>query len=488
MTFEEQAEYRNRKLAYFVRTQLYPYSPFYRKLFDENGVKPEEIRTVKDLRRLPFTCKEDLAPTAENPARPEDFVLQPDEQTVTELKGVSLIRNRLAKLTRGEYYPQYRLWRKFGPVHIQFTAGTSALPTPIAYAGDDVLRMNEAGRRILDLCGFGKAYRYPEVRVVNAMPFAPHLGFWMVANALDDSGVFSIHAGGGRILGTTRIISAIENMGATGIVGMPSYVYHLLRVAAESRCDFSSVKIVLVAGERIPEGMRDKMSLLLEDMGARDFKIVAAFGFTEARKSYSECLEGAENTGYHTYPDMDYLEIVDPDTGEVLPDGEGGELVYSCLEGQGTVLLRFRTGDFVEGGIVHEPCPMCGRIVPRLVGDISRGGAVKGILFKKIKGTLVNVSAFREVLSEHPSVREWQVEIDKARGDPFEVDVMNVYVVPGENAEFEVLSEELKRLVFERADIKPNRVEFLSMEEMLERLKVGSETKELHVVDKRFDH
>lgn len=486
MTLQEQVEYRNRKLSHFVRTQLYPCSPFYRKLFDENGVKPEEIRGVDDLRRLPFTYKADIAPTPENPGRPEDFILKPDLELIrTNSSWSESAKIRIEKLLKGEQEVRNELWSKFGPVHIQFTTGKSALPTPIVYARDDVARMVEAGKRIIELSGFARDFPKEETRIVNAMPFAPHLGFWMVTRSLDETGVFTLHTGGGRILGTGRIASAMENLKATGIVGMPTYVYHVLRSALEFGRDLSSIRVVLVAAEALTRGMREKIAELLEKLGSNDFKIISAFGFTEARKSYSECAEGAGETGFHLYPDMDYFEIVDPETGEPKGEGEDGELAYTCLEGQGTVVMRFRTGDYVKGGIVNEPCPACGRTVPRLGNVILQKGPVKGLLLTKVKGTLIDTASFREVLSNHPDILEWQVEIDKAKGDPFEVDVVNIYIAPAQGIERSALEAQIERAILDRMDLRPNKIEFLSLDELLGRLKTGSEVKELHVVDRR---
>jgi len=485
MTLKQQKEYRDSKLSYFIRTQLYPYSAFYRGVFDENNVKPEDIRRVEDLRRLPFTYKSDIAPSPEEPSRFLRFALQPEEKMMREyMPRLQFARMRSEERLKGEEYAKRKLSKKYGPIHIQFTTGHTGQPTPVLYAADDVERMAEAGRRILELAGFGKELRYDDAMIVNAMPFAPHLAFWMAVKGLDKAGVLAFHSGGGRVVGTERIVSAVESLKATGIVGMPGYVYHLLRTAAELGSDFSSVRLVLVSGERITEGMKEKMGKLLEEMGAKNFFVLGALGFTEARKSYSECApEG--NTGYHLFPDMDHMELVDPESGEPVGEGEDGELVYTCLEGQGTTVIRFRTGDFVKGGIVYEPCPSCKRTVPRLASDISRSGAVRGFSLTKIKGALVNQCAYFSVLTDHPKVDEWQVEISKAGDDPYEVDVVDVYVAPQEGADLETLRSQLEEELRTATEVKPNSIEFLPLDDLVKRLMSEREMKEVHFVDRR---
>jgi phenylacetate-CoA ligase len=322
MSSDEQREYRDRKLSYFIRTSLYPFSPFYRKVFDDAKVAPDDIRTVDDLRRLPFTYKVDIAPTNEDHNRYEKFVLKPDERSLEQYAPrLSYAKTRLDRVFKGRSYIEKELFSEYAPVHVQFTTGRTGLPTPIMYARSDVELMAEAGKRILELAGLGKELQYSEARVLNAMPFAPHLGFWMVADGLDRAGVLSLHAGGGRVMGTRRIISTIGSIKATGIIAMPGYVYHTFRTAREEGADFSSVRLVIIAGDRVPRGMKEKLAELLEEMGAKDFYIISAFGFTEARKGYSECVPDAD-TGYHLYPDLDYFEIIDPETEKPVDEGE----------------------------------------------------------------------------------------------------------------------------------------------------------------------
>ncbi|MDD5447572.1 MAG: AMP-binding protein [Actinomycetota bacterium] len=484
MSFREQKDYQDRKLSYFIRTKLYPYSPFYRKMFDEHGIKPADIRGVDDLRRLPFTSKEDIAPTASNPRAYEDFILQPTFELMRKfMPRLRYYRLRMDRTFKGEEFVKNFLWREFGPNHIQFTPGGTGMPTPVVYSRNDIARMTEAGRRILELAGFGSRAGYLETRVVNAMPFAPHIGFWMVTKALDECGLLSLHTGGGRILGTHRTISAVQSMGATAIVGIPTYIYHLLRIAASQGSDFSSVKSLVLAGERLAQPLRDRMKELLAEMGASECEIFGVYGFTEARKSYSECLGGSQ-TGYHLFPDFDYIEVIDPETGERVSEGENGEIVYTCLEGEGTCLLRFRTGDYVKGGIHYEPCPSCGRIVPRLCPDISRIKPERGFSLMKLKGTLVDLEGFANVLEGNPAVEEWQVELNKAGADPFDVDEVNIYIALCEGANEEPVKSEIAEAVYSLMEISPNRIEVQSREELLERLS-SEGGKELHVVDKR---
>lgn len=487
MALEEQREYRDRKLSYFVRTRLYPYSRFYRKLFDENKVRPESIRGVEDLRRLPFTYKSDIAPDAGDPYLYERFVIEPDDQSMAEfMPRMSYWKMRSDRLLKGEDFVAKAVREEYSPVHVQFTTGRTGMPTPIMYARADMDRMAEAGRRVLELAGFGTDLPVEGSTVLNVMPFAPHLGFWMAAEGLHRAGVLSLETGGGRAMGTGRIIGAARSARPTAIIGMPGYVYHLLRKALHTDSDLSSVRLVILAGERIPRGMKDALKELLEKMGASDVTVVGTFGFTEGRKAYAECASGMD-TGYHLYPDMDHFELIDAETEEPVGEGEDGEIVYTCLDGRGTCVVRFRTGDFVKGGIVNEPCPGCGRRVPRLGGDISRTGKVKGFSLIKLKGALVDQSAFQGILGGNPRVADWQVRIGKAANDPFEVDILEVYANLVGGADEDAVRREIDDAFLLETEVRPNSISFMGADELVEKLRPDGSMKELRVVDNRPD-
>ncbi|OGX49119.1 MAG: hypothetical protein A2216_02435 [Omnitrophica WOR_2 bacterium RIFOXYA2_FULL_45_12] len=95
---KELRELQNRKLRDFISRQLYPFSPYYRKLFDRHKIKPRYIRTVEDLKLIPFTQKEDFLPSDDFPNRFRDFILQPDEASIKKYWP----KNKLVKLKRQE--------------------------------------------------------------------------------------------------------------------------------------------------------------------------------------------------------------------------------------------------------------------------------------------------------------------------------------------------------------------------------------------------
>src|SRR5437762_12733373 len=106
--------------------------------------------------------------------------------------------------------------------------------------------------------------------------------------------------------------------------------------------------------------------------------------------AWAECPgAGDEAPGsYHPYPDLGIFEVIDPKTGAPLPPGHPGELVFTPLDARGTVVLRYRTVDYTDGGISYEPCPWCGLSLPRLLGNLSRRSEVKELNLDKINGAV----------------------------------------------------------------------------------------------------
>jgi len=104
--------------------------------------------------------------------------------------------------------------------------------------------------------------------------------------------------------------------------------------------------------KKVSEGLRVKLRELALELGAPKVVVLATYGFTEARQAWAECPfpQDHPSPGYHLYPDMGVIEVVEPQTGEPLPPGETGEIVFTPLDARGTVVLRYRTGDFVDAG------------------------------------------------------------------------------------------------------------------------------------------
>lgn len=473
MSFEEMRKMQNKKLKYFIRTQVYTLSPYYKKIFKENDIDPYSIERVEDLQKLPFTYKWNVAPTDEEPKKYKDFIIRPDEE-VSEKYG------HMAKLSLygGQRVVDEKLY-DYKPVHLHFTTGRTADPTPFVYSQRDIEYLKEGGRRLLNVFGITE-----EDVCLNAFPYAPHLAFWQTYFASEGSGISAFHSGGGKVMGTQNLIGAIEDMKFTVLIFIPGYCYYLLRRAAEQNRDFSSVKKVIFGGERVPPGLKTKIKDLLNQMGADNPMILATYACTESRTAWGEC-PAEESFGYHTYPDMEIIEAVDPETGEPVGEGEEGEIVYTSLDWRGTCVLRYRTGDIAKGGVTYEQCPNCGRMVPRISANIQRKSEFKEFALTKVKGTLVNLNAFFPLMMGHEDVLEWQVELRKRNDDPYDLDQIFLYVTPQPGVDPVGLKANLKEKILREMEVSPNDIILVDLKELLNRLGMETELKEKRILDNR---
>jgi phenylacetate-coenzyme A ligase PaaK-like adenylate-forming protein len=479
---EEQRAMQDALLQRYVREYLLPFSPWYRALFEKAGLTADRIRTVDDLRRVPLSCKRDLLPTADEPQRFKQFVLQPTPESI---RASWPLRKKLPllwqKWTQGTAAVKRAVRDEFAPCFMTFTTGRSAEPVPFFYSPRDIANLHETGTRLVDVMGLR-----PEWRVANVFPYAPHLAFWQVFFAGQATGMMALSTGGGKVMGSSGDLRAISRLKADALIGVPGYVYHLLRKAVDEGIDFGSIKQVVLGAERVPPGLKQKIVALLEITGARGVRVSGTYGFTEARMAFAECpTPDNAYTGYHLYPDLAIFEVVDPATGEVVPDGHDGELVFTPLAARASTVFRYRTGDRVRGGLHWDPCPHCGRTVPRISSDLTRESSLKDLQLLKVKGTLVNLEDCAVLLGGMPEIEEWQIELRKKDDDPLEVDELIVHVAVKSGASAERTTERVQDTFKARLEIQPNRVEFLGLESMLKKIGMETEMKERRFVDSR---
>ncbi len=469
-------------LRKYVREYLYPFSPFYRDLFDRHGVRPDQIRSVDDLRRLPLTGKKDLLPSAEDPQRFRKFILQPDPKS---LKAAWPLRRKLPLLwkswTAGKEAVRADLRREFYPCFMTFTTGRSAEPVPFSYSPYDIQNLHETGARLVDVTGLDREYR-----VANVFPYAPHLAFWQVYCAGMATGMMVLNTGGGKVMGSAGDLRAIGRLKADALIGVPGYIYHLLRRGVAEGADLSSIKVVVLGAERVPPGLKGKIRAMLAQMGAPRVQVFGTYGFTEARMAFAECPGPDDHyTGYHLYPDKAIVEIVDPRTGEPVAEGEDGEVVFTPLDGRASCVFRYRTGDRARGGMTWTPCPQCGRTVPRLSSDLSRESSVKDLELLKLKGTLVNLEDCAQILGGIAEIEEWQIELQKKDNDPLEVDELVVHLAVGKECQQEAMASRVREAFKGSIEVAPNRITFQELDSMLRRIGMETEMKEKRFVDSR---
>ncbi len=346
--------------------RVYATVPFYKKAFDEKGVKPDDIKSIQDLHKLPFTMKEDLRDN------------YPFGMFATPMENV---------------------------VRIHASSGTTGKPTVVGYTRRDIDTWSELMARTLAAAGTHKgdivhnAYGYGL--------FTGGLGFHYGAERL---GASVIPVSGGN---TKRQILLMKDFGPTVLTCTPSYSLHLFDVAAEEGIHFKALKfrVAVCGAEPWTENMRKEIENKL------GLHAVDIYGLSEiiGPGVSVECVE-AKN-GLHIFEDHFIPEIIDPQTGEPLPYGETGELVFTTLTKQAFPLIRYRTRDLSV--LYHEPCK-CGRNLVRM-GRIT--GRSDDMLI--IRGVNVFPSQIESVLMARKDVAPHYVLIvdRKERMDTLQVDV-----------------------------------------------------------------
>ncbi len=283
----------------------------YRRRMDARDVRPEDLRDLADIRRLPFTVKTDLRDT----------------------------------------YPFGLFARSMNDiVRLHASSGTTGKPIVVAYTREDLEVWSNAMVRAFAACGLHSgdiiqnAYGYGL--------FTGGLGAHYGAEAL---GATVIPISGGN---TDRQIMVMKDFGVTAICCTPSYFLHIIERAAALGVDLK--ELPLRAGVFGAEPWTDAMRLRIEAEG--HIKAYDIYGLSEI-VGPGVGIECHEQEGLHIFEDHFYPEIIDPDTGEVLPDGEEGELVLTTLSKHAMPMIRYRTRDITA--LITEPCP-CGRTLRRI--------------------------------------------------------------------------------------------------------------------------
>ncbi len=361
---KELEELQLKRLKWVVK-QVYDNVPFYRETLKQRNVRPDDIKKLDDISKLPFTTKEDLR--ANYP--------------------FGLFAVSLDKVVR-----------------IHTSSGTSGKPKVVGYTASDIERWANMVARCLYMVGVRKGDIFQNIS--NYAFFTGGLGFHMGAEKL---GAVTIPAGVGN---TERQIQCMVDFGTTVIHSTPSYALHLKEVAEEMGViDKIKLKIGCFGAEPWSENTRRR----LED--AFGIKAYDSYGLSEMNGP-GVAFECQEQEGLHIWIDHYFVEVVDPKTGERLNEGEKGELVLTTLTKEAMPLLRYRTGDVTF--LIDDECS-CGRTHPkihRIVGRTDDMIIVRGInVFpSQIEHVLMRIPEvgdnFQVVITRKGSLDELKVRVE----------------------------------------------------------------------------
>lgn len=328
---------QDRLLRTYVVHELYPFSPHYRKVFDDAGLAPSRIKGLADLAKVPPTSWTEVA------AEPFEYILRPDEQAIARYGHRRLVLAVTMAKLRGGTAEVNRdvIDRAYKPIHWHLEDDT-----PIAYSRDDLDRLGEAGKRVMALAGLS---RYDVL--VDLSPPEPDLAYWQLVMGAREAGISALH------LGPDPAVDLLVQAAPSVLSGRADPLIALLGHLEDAGQQLPDLHTILVAGELPSAAQRDLLEDLGRVAGRADLQVVAAWAPPGVRALWAECRTGRT---LHTYPDFEWVEVVDG--GERA--GGGGELAWTALGWRGTVALRLRTGVHVR--LDDSTCPGCGRLVPRL--------------------------------------------------------------------------------------------------------------------------
>lgn len=315
--------------------------PPYRKKMEEAGVRPEHIQSLKDLAKLPFVTKQDMRDNY-----PFGLFAVPKDELV----------------------------------RIHASSGTTGKPTVVGYTRRDLDMWTECVSRIAAMGGASKQ----DVAQI-CFGYGMFTGALGLHYGLENIGAAMVPSSTGN---SEKQIMYMKDFGTTLLVATPSYALRLAEVALQIGVDPKKdlkVKIGLVGSELLTEAMRTEMHKLWGE----DMLVTSNYGMSELMGPgvSGEC---QYLDGMHINEDYFIPEIINPKTGEVLPPGEKGELVITCIYKEGLPLIRYRTKDVTR--LMYEPCK-CGRTTCRME---NLDGRTDDML--KIRGVNVFPSQIEEVI------------------------------------------------------------------------------------------
>ena len=355
-------------------SRAYHNVPHYRRLFQKHGIDPEDVQSLSDLANMPFTYKTDLRDN------------YPYDMFAVSLSEV---------------------------VRIHSSSGTTGKPTVVGYTRRDLNTWSELMARALTS---GGATRHDVIQ--NAYGYGLFTGGLGFHYGGEKIGASIIPISGGN---TDRQVMIMKDYGSTILACTPSYALFLAETLEDLgiKPEELKLKFGIFGAEPWSENMRREIETRLK------IKALDIYGLSEiiGPGVAVECLE---QKGLHVMEDHFIVEVIDPATGEVLPEGESGELVFTSLTKEALPIIRYRTGDISR--IIPEPCA-CGRTLRR-IGRIQ--GRTDDMLI--IRGVNVFPSQIEHVLLQMGDVQpHYQLIVDRIG----QLDQLEVHVEVSETFHFD---------------------------------------------------
>jgi len=397
-------------------------SPFYKDLFQKNRIDPLKIKKIEDLQYIPYVEKHHLQ------ERNQDFVCVP--------------RNKI--------------------VDYITTSGTLGDPVTFAMSDKDLDRLayNEA---ISFACAGGNSEDVYQLMTTIDKRFMAGLAYFLGIRKLG-AGIIRVGNGIPELQWDT-----IQRIKPNAIICVPSFILKIIRYAEENGIDYSnsSIKKAICIGENLRQ-QDFSLNLLGEKIKEKwNIELYSTYASTEMASTFCECQSGR---GGHHHPELIITELLDKD-GNVVKDGEVGELTITTLGVEAMPLLRFKTGDVAR--FHYEPCA-CGRTTKRISPIIGRTNQMI-----KFKGTTLYPAAIFDVLDHIDYIENYLVEVSDS-----ECGTDSVTVFVGAKKQDDQIVKELKDSFRAKLRVAPD-VEIMEIDKIKKIQSPEITRKPIKFIDKR---
>jgi phenylacetate-coenzyme A ligase PaaK-like adenylate-forming protein len=345
-------------------------NPDFSNQMKEASISPEDIKSLDDLKILPFMNKETF-------------------RTNYPLGMLCIDKKKLREM--------------------HMSSGSTGTPVVMAYNNNDLQQWAECMARCLRMAG---------IEMGDAMQITPSFGLFNGGfgfyHGARMAGQFIIPTGSGN---TPRQIKLMRDFNVKALMGVVSYGIRIMEMLEEKKTNLPDLKIGIFGAETFSNAMREKIE---SGLGIEAFDI---FGMTETGGVGTTGMDCKAHAGIHVWEDQYITEIIDPKTGNNLPDGESGEVVFTSLTREAIPIIRFRTGD-ISSIQSRKKCE-CGRThlrLSRVRGRIDDMLIIKGVNFfpRQVEQALMEIPGVKNnyqiIIEEKDGIKDLRVNVEVEEG------------------------------------------------------------------------
>lgn len=399
---------------------LLPHVPFYKKLFKEHNVDPHSIKTIHDWTQLPLIKKSVYK------QKPQDFIVKAPKK---DLPGIHLrylaAQHEYSRAFESLFDMKRELKQYYQPHMLIFSGGTeSGQPTPVFLTKHQKNNLLS----VLKIIGESMLNKLGETRTVgmNLFPYAPHLGWHAVHEALNMHADLNLNTAAGGAMSSEQTVALAKQLKPNIICGMNSYLRtRWLPLAIDKKIKLPEQVLFINGAQKMYDEEREQIKTLARKLGAKQSIVLDLYGASELKEALlPECTPGS---GYHhVSPLSTIIKTIDPGettkdliTDWTLNDTTGYAASWN-IDGAGTLLEGYIIGDHIKQ--TTHGCPTCKLNSPiyhniNRIRNVQAQLTLTGMVEAKIKGTRIDLTALRKRILQQKHIKTAQLIVKKGKTD-----------------------------------------------------------------------